>query len=133
MTGREEKLKFCIHWSACCRSPSSISLACFKQEEETKIELFCLSKQLGYRIFFRKRPCAIYKDRTLGNVVEEMGGACGTAPRLNDRSMPFQLCASPLKGEVRFSPESSARPSVVAFSEKRQTCTTCLFADSVGL
>ena len=39
----------------------------------------------------------------------------------------------PLTGEVRRSPEPSARPSAAADSEERQICTTCLFAESVGL
>ena len=47
--------------------------------------------------------------------------------------MPFPLCASPLKGEVQRSPEPSARPSAAADSEERQICTTCFFAESVGL
>ena len=38
----------------------------------------------------------------------------------------------PLTSEVRRSPEPSARPSA-ADSEERQICTTCLFAESVGL
>ena len=47
--------------------------------------------------------------------------------------MPFQLCASPLKGEVRpDSREQSAR-SEAADGEKRQICTTCSFANTVGL
>ena len=46
--------------------------------------------------------------------------------RLSDLSMP-------LTSEVRRSPEPSARPSVAADSEERQICTTCLFAESVGL
>ena len=49
----------------------------------------------------------------------------GTTARLSDLSMP-------LKGEVRRSPEPSARPSAAADSEERQICT-CLFAESVGL
>ena len=32
-----EKLKLCVCWSACGGSPRSISLACFKQEEQTKL------------------------------------------------------------------------------------------------
>ena len=56
-----------------------------------------------------------------------------TTTRLSDRSMPFPLCASPLKGEVQRSPEPSARPSAAADSEERQICTTCFFAESVGL
>ena len=39
----------------------------------------------------------------------------------------------PLTGEVRRSPELSARPSAAADSEERQICTTCLFAESAGL
>ena len=46
--------------------------------------------------------------------------------RLSDLSML-------LTSEVRRSPERSARPSVAADSEERQICTTCLFAESVGL
>ena len=50
---------------------------------------------------------------------------CCTA-RLSDLSVP-------LTGEVRRLPELSARPSAAADSEERQICTTCLFAESVGL
>ena len=39
----------------------------------------------------------------------------------------------PLTGEVRRSPEPFASPSAAADSEERQICTTCLFAESVGL
>ena len=39
----------------------------------------------------------------------------------------------PLTSEVRRSAEPSARPSAAADSEERQTCTTCFFAESVGL
>ena len=39
----------------------------------------------------------------------------------------------PLTSEVRRSPEPSARPSAAGDSEERQICTTCLFAESVGL
>ena len=46
--------------------------------------------------------------------------------RVSDLSMP-------LTSEVRRSPEPSARPSAAADSEERQICTTCLFAESVGL
>ena len=49
-----------------------------------------------------------------------------TTARLSDLSMP-------LTGEVRRSPDLSARPSVAADSEERQICTTCFFAKSVGL
>ena len=46
--------------------------------------------------------------------------------RLSDLSMP-------LTSEVRRSPEPSARLSAAADSEERHICTTCLFAESVGL
>ena len=82
------------------------------------------------RISFRKRPCAMYKDNAVGNVVAETGRdlvvVFGTTARLSDLSMP-------LTGEVRRSPEPSARPSAAADSEERQICTTCLFSESVGL
>ena len=51
---------------------------------------------------------------------------CTAAARLSDLSMP-------LTGEVRRSPEPCARPSAAADSEERQICTTCWFAESVGL
>ena len=80
------------------------------------------------RISFRKRPCAIYKDTAVGNVVAETGRdlVFATTPRLSDLSMP-------LTGEVRHSPEPSAKPSAAADSENRPICTTCLFAERVGL
>ena len=50
------KWKLCVRWSDYRGSPSSISLACFKQEELTKLmfiyfsngPLFCLWEQIGY-------------------------------------------------------------------------------------
>ena len=80
------------------------------------------------RISFRKRPCAMYKDNAVGNVVAETGRdlVFGTTARLSDLSMP-------LTGEVRRSAEPSARPSAAADSEERQICTKCLFAESIGL
>ena len=71
------------------------------------------------------------KDNAVGNVVVETGRdlvvvVFGTTARLSDFSMP-------LTGEVRRSPEPSARPSAAADSEERQICTTRLFAESVGL
>ena len=80
------------------------------------------------RISFLKRPCAMYKDNAVWKVVAETGRdlVFGTTARLSDLSKP-------LTGEVRRSPEPSARPSAAAESEERQICTTCLFAESVGL
>ena len=75
----------------------------------------------------------MYTDNAVGNVVAETGRDGGATIRLSDRSMPFPLCASPLKGEVQRSPEPSARPSAAADSEERQICTTCFFVESVGL
>ena len=74
----------------------------------------------------------MYKDNAVGTVVTETGRDCGTTARPSDLSMPFQLCASPLEKEVRRSREPSAR-SATGDSAKWQICTTCLFADSVGL
>ena len=95
---------------------------------------FCLWEQLaGIADILSQAPCAMYTDNAVGNVVAETGRDGGTTTRLSDRSMPFPLCASPLKGEVQRSPEPSARPSAAADSEERQICTTCFFAESVGL
>ena len=69
----------------------------------------------------------MYKDNAVGSVVAETGRDDGTATQLSDLSMPCPLCASPLNGEVRRSPEQSARPSAAADSEERQFCATCLF------
>ena len=70
----------------------------------------------------------MYNDNAVGNVVAETGRdlVFGTTARLSDLSMP-------LTGEVRRSPEPSARPLAAAESEERQICTMCLFAESVGL
>ena len=70
----------------------------------------------------------MYKDNAVGNVVAETGRDLifGTTARPSDLSMP-------LTGEVRRSPEPSARPSAAADGEERQICTTCLFAESFGL
>ena len=100
-----------------------------------QVVVYCLSNGNGSafensldsgRISFRKRPCTMYKDNAVGNVVAETGRdlVFGTKARLSGLSMP-------LTGEVRR--ESSARPSVAADSVERQICTTCLFAESVGL
>ena len=63
----------------------------------------------------------------VGNVVAETRRdlVFGATARLSDLSMP-------LKGEVRRSPEPSARPLAAADSEEQQICTTCLIAESVG-
>ena len=70
----------------------------------------------------------MYKDNAVGNVVAETGRdlVFETTARLSDLSMP-------LTDKVRRSPEPSGRPSAAADSEERQICTTCLFAESVGL
>ena len=77
---------------------------------------------------FHKRPWAIYKDNAVGNVVAETGRdlVFGTTARLSDLSMS-------LTGEVRRSPEPSARPWAAADSEERDICTTCSFTEKVGL
>ena len=80
------------------------------------------------RISFRKCPCVMYKDNAVGNVVAETGRdlVFGAIARLSDLSMP-------LTGKVGRLPKPFARPSVAADSEEQQICTTCLFAESVGL
>ena len=55
----------------------------------------------------------------------------GDGQRLWDYFTIFS--SMPLTSEVRRSPEPCARPSAAADSEERQICTTCLFAESVGL
>ena len=68
----------------------------------------------------------MYKDNAVGNAVAE-----------TDRDLVFMITTRLsdlsilLKGEVRCSPELSARHA--ADSEERQICTTCLFAESIGL
>ena len=68
----------------------------------------------------------MYKDNAVGNVVAETGRdfVFGTTARLSDLSMP-------LTGEARREP--SAMPSAAADSQERQICTSCFFAESVGL
>ena len=131
------KWKLCVRWSACRGSPSSI-LAASSKKNRPSLCLFPFRMAtvlplrtawiLSGRISFRKRPCAMYKDNAVGNVVAETGRdlVLGTTARLSDLSKP-------LTGEVRRSPEPSARPSAAAESEERQICTTRLFAESVGL
>ena len=74
----------------------------------------------------------MYKDNAVGNVVKCSGYGQSLwdymycTARLSDLSMP-------LTGEVRRSPELAARPSAASHKEERQICTTCLFAESVGL
>ena len=69
----------------------------------------------------------MYKDNAVGNVVAETSRdlVFGTTAGLSDLSMP-------LRGEVRRSPEPSARPSAAADREERQICP-CFFAEIVGL
>ena len=69
------------------------------------------------------------KDNAVGSVVAETGRDFGTTLR-HDWAI---FSSMPLTSEVRRSPEPSARPSAAADSEERQICTTCLFAESVGL
>ena len=69
--------------------------------------------------------CAMYKDNAVGNVVAEMGRDLVfiTTARLSDLSMP-------LKGGVW---RSTWTVCTAADCEERQICTTCLFAESIGL
>ena len=72
--------------------------------EERQICTTCLfAKSVGLCLCFLP-SCAMYKDNAVANVVAEMGRDSTTA-RLSDLSMP-------LKGEVRRSPEQSARQPI---------------------
>ena len=110
-----ENCKFCLRWSACRGSPRSISLACFKQEEQTKLMYFSFSKDNCSSAAW---IADFLSQASLRDVQRQhcWKRGCGDGQRLWDygtserSSMPFQLCASPLKGEVRRSPEPSARP-----------------------
>ena len=88
-----------------------------------------LENSLNSGYLFASVPARCTKTTHVGNVVAETGRDIGTTyctARLSDFSMP-------LTGELRRSPEPSARPSAAADSEERQVCATCLFAESVGL
>ena len=67
----------------------------------------------------------MYKDNPVGNVGAEMGRdlVFMTTARLSDLSMP-------LKGGVW---RSTWTVCTAADCEERQICTTCLFAESIGL
>ena len=84
--------------------------------------------------------CAMYKDNAVANVVAEMGrDLVSTTARLSDLSMP-------LKGELRRSPEQSARQPIArsgkfvrrAYSRRALDCEkddglTCMYAFSCML
>ena len=119
------------------RSLVSLPWITQQQEEWTKLMFSSFSNGNGSAfensldsgwMSFRKRPCAIYKHNAVGNAVVETGRdlVFATMARLSDLSMP-------LTAEVRRSPEPSAKPSAAADSEKRQSFTTCLFVERVGL
>ena len=77
---------------------------------------------------FRKRPLrAVHRKRCGKRGSGDWKETVGLTTRLSDRSMPFPLCASPLKGEVQRSPDPSARPSAAADSEERQYLYDMLF------
>ena len=75
---------------------------------------------------FGKRPCAMYKDHAVGNVVAETGRdlVFGTTARLIDLSIS-------LTGGVRRSSQQSARQPMARSG--KFVSTTCIFADGVGL
>ena len=116
-----EKSKLCVRWSACRWSPSSMLQARRTAGPSWCLFSFQMATVLPLRTTwiadsFRKRPCAMYKDNAVGNVIAETDRDCVTTARRTDLSMPFPLCASSLKGEVRRSPWPSARPSMAADS-----------------
>ena len=83
-----EKLKqLCVLWSAWHGSPSNILLACFKQKRTDQVDVFSRAffsngnssaseNSLDSRYFFRKHPCAMYKD-AVGNVVARRAETAG--------------------------------------------------------
>ena len=97
--------------------------------EERQICTTCLfAESIGLCLCFLP-SCAMYKDNGVNavrNVVAEMGRdlVFMITARLSDLSMP-------LKGEVRRT--LTCTVCTAADSEERQLCTTCLFAESVGL
>ena len=74
--------------------------------EERQIYTTCLfAESVGLCLCFLP-SCTMYKDNAVANVVAEMGrDLVSTTARLSDLSMP-------LKGEVRRSPEQSARQPI---------------------
>ena len=128
------KWSLCIRWSSCRGSPGSISLACFKQEELTKLLFISFSNANGFA--FENSLDSGYPFVSVIVDVQRQGcwiRGSGNGQRLInlwDNSTTEQSFNA---GEVRRSPELSARLSVAAKSENRQLCATCLFAESVGL
>ena len=108
--------------------------------EEWQICTTCLiAESFGLCLCFLP-SCAIYKDNAVANVVAEMDrDLVSTTARLTDLSMP-------LKGEVRRSPEQSARQPISrsgkfvrrAYSRRALDCEkddglTCMYAFSCML
>ena len=92
--------------------------------EERQICTTCLfGESVGLCLCFLP-PCAMYKDNAVGNVVAETGRdlVFMITARLSDLSMPSRW-GSTLTWTV----------CMAADSEERQICTTCLFAEGVGL
>ena len=85
-----------VTWTVCTAADS----------EERQICTTCLfAESVGLCLCFLS-SCAMYKDNAVANVVAEMGrDLVSTTARLSDLSMP-------LKGEVRRSPEQSARQPI---------------------
>ena len=102
-----------LTWTVCTAADS----------EERQICTTCLfAESVGLCLCFLP-SCAMYKNNAVANVVAEMGrDLVLTTARLSDLSMP-------LKGEATL----TCTVCTAADSEERQICTTCLFAESVGL
>ena len=131
------KWKLCVRWSASRESPSSISLACFKQEESTKLMFISFSNGTGSA--FENSLDSGYPFASVLRDVQRQrcwkrGTCSGDGQRLWDYcTARLTDLSRPLSGKVRRSTEPSASPSAAADSEERKICTTCLFAESVGL
>ena len=123
------------------RSPApSARPSAAADSQERQICTTCLfAESFGLCLCFLP-SCAIYKDNAVANVVAEMGRELvSTTARLSDLSMP-------LKGEVRRSPEQSARQPISrsgkfvrrAYSRRALDCEkddglTCMYAFSCML
>ena len=103
------KWKLCVQWAACRGSPSSISLACFKQEEQTKLVFISFSNGTGSAFensLDSGYPFASIPARC--TTLLERGTCSGDGPSLWDYCTA-RLSASdlsmPLTSEVGRSPE----------------------------
>ena len=103
--------------------PSGRPLAAADSEERQICTTCFFAESVGLCLCFLP-SCAMYKDNAVANVVAEMGrDLVSTTARLSDLFNAVERRCSTLTWTV----------CTAADSEERQICTTCLFAESVGL